>query len=164
MKCPFCQCPNTQVRDSRPAEDDQVVRRRRTCERCAGRFTTFERVQLRELVLVKKNGRREIFDREKLVRSVSIALRKRPIPHEQVEHMISGVVRRLETLGESEIYSDTVGQLLMEALRQLDEVAYVRYASVYKNFKETKDFQKFIGDELFPHPPPPHRADRDGTS
>ncbi len=158
MRCPFCGHHDTQVRDSRPAEESNSVRRRRICGQCGGRFTTFERVQLRELTVVKKSGRREIFDRDKLMRSVSIALRKRPVSPDRVDQMISGVVRRLESMGEAEIHSDVVGQMLMEALRALDEVGYVRYASVYKDFRETRDFQKFIGDELFPHPPPPHRA------
>lgn len=164
MRCPFCGHADTQVRDSRPSEENISVRRRRICGQCGGRFTTFERVQLRELTVVKKSGRRELFERDKLARSVYIALRKRPVAADRVEQMISGVVRRLESMGEAELHSDVVGQMVMEALRSLDEIGYVRYASVYKDFRETKDFQKFIGDELFPHPPPPHRADLEQES
>lgn len=164
MRCPFCGHADTQVRDSRPSEENISVRRRRICGQCGGRFTTFERVQLRELTVVKKSGRRELFERDKLARSVYIALRKRPVAADRVEQMISGVVRRLESMGEAELHSDTVGQMVMEALRSLDEIGYVRYASVYKDFRETRDFQKFIGDELFPHPPPPHRADLEQES
>ncbi|MEL6111468.1 MAG: transcriptional regulator NrdR [Pseudomonadota bacterium] len=144
MRCPFCGCEDTQVKDSRSAEDGSSIRRRRQCSRCAGRFTTFERVQLRELIVLKSSGRRAPFDRDKLLRSISIATRKRNIDPERVEQMISGIVRRLEASGESEIESSQIGQLVMDALAQLDDVAFVRYASVYKNFREARDFGKFL--------------------
>lgn len=144
MRCPFCQNEDTQVKDSRPTEDKASIRRRRSCPACGARFTTFERVQLRELLVVKKNGRRVPFEREKLERSLDIALRKRPVDPEQVERMINGIVRRLESMGETEIPTDQVGQLVMQALQGLDSVAYVRYASVYKNFREAADFEKFL--------------------
>lgn len=147
MRCPFCGSEDTQVKDSRSAEDGNAIRRRRQCASCAGRFTTFERVQLRELTVVKKNGRRTPFDRDKLMRSVMIAMQKRPISPEQIEQMVSGVVRRLESAGDMDVTSDMIGQFVMEGLAALDSVAYVRYASVYKDFKETKDFEAFIGDE-----------------
>ena len=147
MRCPFCSSEDTQVKDSRSAEDGNTIRRRRQCNSCAARFTTFERVQLRELTVVKKSGRRTPFEREKMMRSINIAMQKRPITAEQVEQMISGVVRRLESLGELEVTSDQIGQMLMDGLANLDSVAYVRYASVYKDFKETKDFEAFIDDE-----------------
>ena len=146
MRCPFCSNEETQVKDSRSTEDGAAIRRRRYCPDCAGRFTTFERVQLRELMVIKKTGRRVPFDRDKLMRSVQIALRKRPVEPERIERMVSGIVRRLESLGESEIKSETVGKLIMEALRVLDDVAYVRFASVYKNFREAKDFEAFVGE------------------
>ena len=145
MRCPFCGNEDTQVKDSRPTEDGTAIRRRRMCSACAGRFTTFERVQLRELIIVKKNDRKEPFDRDKLMRSLSIALRKRPVDPERVEQMATGIVRRLESMGESEISSNVVGEMVMEALARLDDVAYVRYASVYKNFREVRDFEKFLG-------------------
>ena len=144
MRCPFCGCEETQVKDSRSAEDGSSIRRRRQCSKCAGRFTTFERVQLRELIVLKSSGRRAAFDRDKLMRSISIATRKRNIDPERVEQMISGIVRRLEASGESEIESSQIGQMAMDALAQLDDVAFVRYASVYKNFKEARDFGKFL--------------------
>lgn len=147
MRCPFCSSEDTQVKDSRSAEDGNAIRRRRQCGSCAARFTTFERVQLRELTVVKKSGRRAPFDREKMMRSIMIAMQKRPITADRIEQMVSGIIRRLESLGELEVTSDTIGQLLMEGLANLDSVAYVRYASVYKDFKETKDFEAFIGDE-----------------
>jgi transcriptional repressor NrdR len=146
MRCPFCSNEETQVKDSRSTEDGAAIRRRRYCPDCAGRFTTFERVQLRELTVIKKTGRRVPFDRDKLMRSVQIALRKRPVEPERIERMVSGIVRRLESLGESEIKSETVGKLIMEALKALDDVAYVRFASVYKNFREAKDFEAFVGE------------------
>ena len=146
MRCPFCSNEETQVKDSRPTEDGTAIRRRRYCPDCSGRFTTFERVQLRELMVVKRSGRRVLFDRDKLMRSIQIALRKRPVDPERVEHMVSGIVRRLESLGESEIKSETVGRLVMEALKTLDDVAYVRFASVYKNFREAKDFEELLGE------------------
>lgn len=144
MRCPFCGSEETQVKDSRPTEDATTIRRRRFCPACGGRFTTFERVQLRELVILKKSGRRAPFDRDKLMRSVSIALRKRPVEPERVEQMVSGIVRRLESMGEPEIASNKVGELVMDGLRNLDDVAYVRYASVYKNFHEARDFEQFL--------------------
>lgn len=145
MRCPFCTSEDTQVKDSRSAEDGASVRRRRECSSCGGRFTTFERVQLRELVVVKSTGKKAPFDRDKLARSVLIATRKRQVQPEQIEQMISGIVRRLESMGESEIESKTIGELVMEGLAHLDDVAYVRYASVYKDFREAKDFEKFLG-------------------
>ena len=147
MRCPFCGCLDSQVKDSRSSEDGAAIRRRRLCPECGGRFTTFERVQLRELTIVKRSGRRNPFDREKLVRSISIALRKRPIDPERVERMVSGIIRQLESMGETEIASHVVGEMVMKALKSLDEVAYVRYASVYRDFRETNDFAKFLGEE-----------------
>ncbi len=147
MRCPFCGSEDTQVKDSRSAEDGNAIRRRRQCNSCAARFTTFERVQLRELTVVKKTGRRVPFDRDKMMRSVNIAMQKRPISADQIEQMLSGIVRRLESMGELEVSSDVIGQAIMEGLANLDSVAYVRYASVYKDFKETKDFEAFIDDE-----------------
>ena len=144
MRCPFCGNVDTQVKDSRPAEDHVAIRRRRFCPACGGRFTTYERVQLRDLVVVKTNGRREDFDRDKLERSMQIALRKRPVDPERVERVISGIVRRLESSGESEINAEHIGEAVMDALANLDPVAYVRFASVYKNFREAKDFEDFI--------------------
>ncbi|MGF1544939.1 MAG: transcriptional regulator NrdR [Parvularculaceae bacterium] len=144
MRCPFCGCEDTQVKDSRSAEDGSTIRRRRLCSACGGRFTTFERVQLRELTVVKSSGKRAPFDRDKLMRSVHIALRKREVDQDRVEQMVTGVVRRLEAMGEAEIASKTIGELVMEGLAGLDDVAYVRYASVYKNFREAKDFEQFI--------------------
>jgi transcriptional repressor NrdR len=146
MRCPYCGNSDTQVKDSRPSEDGTAIRRRRNCPDCGGRFTTFERVQLRELQVVKRSGRRVPFDRDKLMRSVQIALRKRPVEPERVERMVSGLVRRLESLGESEIKADFIGKLVMEGLRGLDDVAYVRFASVYKNFREAKDFEELLGE------------------
>ena len=146
MKCPYCGADDTQVKDSRPTEDNTAIRRRRYCGACGSRFTTFERVQLRELTVVKKTGRRVPFDRDKLMRSVQIAMRKRPVEPERIERMVSGLVRRLESMGESDIKSDMVGRFVMEGLRGLDDVAYVRYASVYKNFREAKDFEEFLGE------------------
>ena len=134
------------MKDSRPTEDGTAIRRRRYCPDCSGRFTTFERVQLRELMVAKKSGRRVPFDRDKMMRSIQVALRKRPVDPERVERMVSGIVRRLESLGESEIKSETVGKLVMEALKTLDDVAYVRFASVYKNFREAKDFEELLGE------------------
>lgn len=151
MRCPYCGSLDTQVKDSRPTEDSSSIRRRRICPDCAGRFTTFERVQLRELMVVKKTGRRVPFDRDKLARSVAIALRKRPVEAERIERMVSGVVRQLESQGENEIPSERIGELVMEGLRSLDGVAYVRFASVYRNFREAKDFSSVI-DELSSEP------------
>jgi transcriptional repressor NrdR len=147
MRCPFCGHDETQVKDSRPSEDGAAIRRRRLCPACEGRFTTFERVQLRELTIVKRSGRRTPFERDKLARSIAIAIRKRPAEPERVERMISAIVRQLESLGETELPSSTIGELVMKALKQLDDVAYVRYASVYRDFKETEDFARFLGEE-----------------
>jgi len=144
MRCPYCGNEDTQVKDSRPTEDANAIRRRRYCPSCGSRFTTFERIQLRELTVVKKNGQRVPFDRDKLARSVFIACRKRPVEDERVERMINGIQRRLESMGESEIPSDTIGEMIMEGLQNLDPVAYVRFASVYKNFREVKDFESFV--------------------
>lgn len=144
MRCPFCGHDDTQVKDSRPTDDNSSIRRRRQCPACGARFTTFERVQLRELVVIKKNGDREVFDRDKLERSLSIALRKRPVDLQRIERMLNGIVRRLESMGETEITTDTIGALVMEGLEALDPVAYVRFASVYKNFREARDFERFI--------------------
>jgi len=147
MRCPFCGNEESQVKDSRPSEDGAAIRRRRLCPQCQGRFTTFERVQLRELVIVKRSGRRTPFDRDKLMRSVSIALRKRPVDSERVEQMVSRIVRQLESMGETELPSSTVGGLVMSGLKELDDVAYVRYASVYRDFRETGDFANFLAQE-----------------
>jgi transcriptional repressor NrdR len=144
MRCPFCGNDDTQVKDSRPTEDNSAIRRRRQCANCGARFTTFERVQLRELTVVKSNGKREPFDRDKLLRSMQVALRKRPVDAERVERAVNGIVRRLESSGESDIPSKTVGSLIMDALKTLDQVAYVRFASVYRNFREARDFEEFI--------------------
>lgn len=146
MRCPFCQHQDTQVKDSRPAEDHNSIRRRRACPNCDGRFTTYERVQLRDLVVVKSNGRREDFDRDKLERSIRIAMQKRPVENERREQMITGIVRRLESLGDSEIPAKKIGEIAMEALARIDTVAYVRFASVYKNFQEAGDFDKFVNE------------------
>lgn len=147
MRCPFCGHDETQVKDSRPSEDGAAIRRRRLCPACEGRFTTFERVQLRELTILKRSGRRAPFDRDKLARSLSVALRKRPVEPERVERMISAITRQLESMGETELPSSTIGELIMKHLKQLDDVAYVRYASVYRDFKETDDFARFLGEE-----------------
>ena len=152
MRCPYCQNPDTQVKDSRPTDD--AIRRRRVCPDCGGRFTTFERVQLRELTVVKRSGRRVPFDRDKLQRSVEVALRKRPVDPERIERMVSGIVRQLESAGESEVASEQVGELVMAGLKGLDDVAYVRFASVYKNFREAKDFGELL-DELSSDPAAP---------
>lgn len=146
MRCPFCSNADTQVKDSRVTEDGSAIRRRRACPDCAGRFTTFERVQLRELSVIKRSGRRTIFDRDKLARSVQVALRKRPVETERIERMVTGIVRQLESLGETEIKSEYIGQLVMDGLKNLDDVAYVRFASVYRNFREAKDFEELLGE------------------
>src|SRR3954451_24111472 len=146
LRCPYCASLDTQVKDSRPSDDHSAIRRRRVCADCGGRFTTFERVQLRELMVTKRSGRRVPFDRDKLVRSVQIALRKRAVDPERVERMVNGIVRQLESGGESDISSEQIGHLVMEGLRGLDTVAYVRFASVYKNFREAKDFEAFVGE------------------
>jgi len=145
MRCPFCQNEDTQVKDSRPTDDKSAIRRRRFCPACGARFTTFERGQLRELTVVKKTCRKVPFERNELERSLDIALRKRPVAPDRVERMITGIVRRLESMGENEIDSDQIGRLVMEGLESLDQVAYVRYASVYRNFREASDFEKFLG-------------------
>src|SRR2546423_15274358 len=147
MKCPYCGGLDTQVKDSRPTEDGTSIRRRRLCPECGGRFTTFERVQLRELTILKRSGRRTPFERDKLARSIAIATRKRPIDPERIERMISSIVRQLESMGETELPSSAIGELDMKQLKQLDDVAYVRYASVYRDFRETQDFAKFLGEE-----------------
>jgi transcriptional repressor NrdR len=144
MRCPFCGHTDTQVKDSRPTEEHHAIRRRRFCPACGSSFTTFERVQLRELMVVKTDGQRELFDRDKLARSIFLACRKRPIEDERVEKALNGIQRRLESSGESDISTDTIGEMVMEALNALDQVAYVRYASVYKNFREARDFEQFV--------------------
>ena len=146
MRCPYCGSDDTQVKDSRPSGDNTSIRRRRVCAVCGGRFTTFERIQLRELTVLKKSGRRVPFDRDKLVRSLQISLRKRPVDPERVEKMVSAIVRELESGGEAEISSEAIGEIVMEHLRQLDDVAYVRFASVYRNFREAKDFETVLGE------------------
>jgi len=146
MRCPFCGHEDTQVKDSRPAEDGASICRRRSCPACGNRFTTFERVQLRELVVIKSDGRRVPFDRDKLARSVRIALRKRPFDEERIERIVTGIQRRLEVEADSEMHSRRVGDVVLETLRDVDEVAYVRFASVYRNFREAKDFQAFLGN------------------
>lgn len=145
MRCPFCGNDDSQVKDSRPTEDNSAIRRRRQCEGCGGRFTTFERIQLRELSVVKTDGKREPFEREKLERSLSVACRKRPVDHAQIEKLASAIQRQLETLGESEIDSKRIGEFVMDGLKALDSVAYIRFASVYKDFSEAKDFEDFAG-------------------
>ena len=145
MRCPFCGSDDTQVKDSRPTEENSAIRRRRACENCGQRFTTFERIQLRELTVIKSSGAREPLDREKLARSMRIALRKRPVDPERVELVVNGIIRRLEGSGETEVRSDAIGQLIMDALASLDQVAYVRFASVYRNFREARDFEDFLG-------------------
>ena len=146
MKCPFCSNDDTQVKDSRSTEDNSAIRRRRFCPACGARFTTFERIQLRELTVLKKNGKKVPFDRDKLERSINISLRKRPVENERVDRMISGIVRRVESLGESEVDSSVIGEIVMEGLQSIDSVAYVRFASVYKNFREARDFEEFLGE------------------
>ena len=146
MRCPFCGSDNSQVKDSRPSDENSSIRRRRVCSDCSGRFTTFERVQLRDLVVVKKSGRKVPFNRDKLSRSVEIALRKRPIEPERVERLVTGLVRQLESSGETEISSAEIGELVMAALRELDPVAYVRFASVYRDFRDASDFQAVVRD------------------
>ncbi len=146
MKCPFCGVEDTQVKDSRPAEDSAAIRRRRFCAACNSRFTTFERVQLREITVIKTDGRRVPFDREKLARSIRVALRKRPVEEDRMERLVTGIQRRLETELEAEVTSRQIGEIVMETLRGVDQVAYVRFASVYRNFNEAKDFQSFLGE------------------
>ena len=146
MRCPFCGHEDSQVKDSRPTEDGAAIRRRRQCEACAARFTTFERIQLRELTVLKSEDKREPFDRDKLVRSISVATRKRPVNGVQIEKLVSGIQRQLETMGETEIPSQKIGELVMQGLKGLDSVAYIRFASVYKDFREAKDFEEFAGN------------------
>ena len=146
MRCPFCGNVDTQVKDSRPAEDHVSIRRRRFCPACGGRFTTYERVQLRDLVVIKSSGKREDFDRDKLERAIRIAMQKRPIDPERIDQMISGIVRRLESLGETDIPSKQIGDIVMESLARIDTVAYVRFASVYKNFQAADDFDRFVSE------------------
>ena len=145
MRCPFCGHNDTQVKDSRPTEENAAIRRRRSCPTCGARWTTFERVQLRELTIMKKNDRKEPFDHEKLVRSMKFALRKRPVEEDQVDRIANSIQRRLESLGETEIPSKVIGEMVMDVLADLDQVAYVRFASVYRNFREAKDFEEFVG-------------------
>ncbi len=145
MRCPFCHHNDTQVKDSRPTEENATIRRRRLCPECSSRFTTFERVQLRELSVLKSDGEKVPFDREKLLRSLQIALRKRPVEEDRMERIANGIQRRLETLGENEIPTKVIGEMVMEALAELDQVAFVRFASVYRNFREAKDFEAFVG-------------------
>ncbi len=145
MRCPFCGHEDSQVKDSRPTDDNAAIRRRRQCEACGARFTTFERIQLREMTVLKSEGRKEVFEREKLERSVTIACRKRPIEPTQIDRVVTGIQRQLETQGESEIHSSRIGALVMDALKGLDSVAYIRFASVYKDFAEAKDFEEFAG-------------------
>ncbi|WP_019961710.1 transcriptional regulator NrdR [Woodsholea maritima] len=152
MRCPFCSHPDTQVKDSRPAEDGQAIRRRRQCPSCGARYTTFERVQLRDLQVVKRDGKRVAFDRDKLIRSILLASQKRAIERDRIEQMVSGIVRRLESGGDTDISSERIGKLIMEGLRNLDPVAYVRYASVYKDFREVADFSDFIKGERLSSP------------
>ena len=159
MRCPYCGNLETQVKDSRPTDDASAIRRRRVCPDCGGRFTTFERVPLCGLVVVKRSGRRVPFDRDKLQRSVAVALRKRPVEPERIERRINGIVRQLESFGDGEITSEQVGELVMEGLKGLDDVAYVRFASVYKNFREAKDFEDLLGELAAEEPPPAPDAD-----
>jgi transcriptional repressor NrdR len=146
MRCPFCGHNDTQVKDSRPTEENATIRRRRLCSECSSRFTTFERVQLRELLVVKSDGEKVLFERDKLLRSLQIALRKRPVEEDRMERIVNSIQRRLETLGESEIPTKVIGEMVMEHLAELDQVAFVRFASVYRNFREAKDFEAFIGN------------------
>ena len=145
MRCPFCGHDDTQVKDSRPTEDNAAIRRRRSCPECGARWTTFERVQLRELTIVKTSGKKEHFERNKLTRSLKIALQKRPVEEEQIDRICNSIQRRLESLGESEVPSKVIGEIVMDVLADLDTVAYVRFASVYRNFREAKDFEAFVG-------------------
>ena len=144
MRCPFCSHEDSQVKDSRHTEDNTAIRRRRICDQCGSRFTTFERIQLRDLIVIKSNGQKEVFDRDKMFRSLSLALRKRDVEQDKIEKIVSAIARRLENSGDTEIKSNLIGQYVMEALSNLDQVAYVRFASVYKNFREVKDFEDFL--------------------
>ena len=145
MRCPFCSNEDSQVKDSRPTEDNTAIRRRRICDQCGSRFTTFERIQLRDLVVSKSNGQKEVFDRDKMFRSISLALRKRNIDQEKIEKIVNAIQRKLENSGDTEVKANLIGEYIMEALSHLDQVAYVRFASVYKNFREVKDFEDFLG-------------------
>ena len=160
MRCPYCGGSDTQVKDSRPSEDGAAIRRRRVCPDCAGRFTTFERVQLRELTVVKRSGKRVPFDRDKLQRSVDVALRKRDVDPDRIERLVSGITRQLESSGEAEVSSETIGELVMAGLKGLDDIAYVRFASVYKNFREAQDFKDLLGTLAEPAPEPEPEAPR----
>jgi len=164
MRCPYCGGQETQVKDSRPSEDASAIRRRRVCPDCGGRFTTFERVQLRELTVLKRSGKRVPFDRDKLQRSVDVALRKRSVEPERIERLVSGITRQLESGGESEVTSEAIGEAVMEALKGLDDVAYVRFASVYKNFREAKDFKDLLGTLGEMHGAGPGQLSLDGTA
>ena len=146
MRCPFCSNEDSQVKDSRPTEDNTAIRRRRICDQCGSRFTTFERIQLRDLIVLKNNGQKEIFDRDKMFRAISLALRKRTVDQDKIEKIVNAIVRKLENSGETEIKSSLIGEYIMDALSHLDQVAYVRFASVYKNFREAKDFEDFLGN------------------
>ena len=146
MRCPFCSNDDSQVKDSRPTEDNTAIRRRRICDQCGSRFTTFERIQLRDLVVVKNNEQKEIFDRDKMFRSISLALRKRTVDQDKIEKIVNAIVRKMENSGDGEVNTATIGQYIMDALAVLDQVAYVRFASVYKNFREVKDFEDFLGN------------------
>lgn len=150
MRCPQCGAPDSQVKDSRPAEDGAAIRRRRVCGACGQRFTTFERIQLRELTVIKRSGRRVPFDRDKLHRSLSVALRKRPVEPDRVETLVSDIVRKLESAGDADVQAETIGELVMEGLKGLDDVAYVRFASVYRNFRDPKDFEALLGELAAP--------------
>lgn len=160
MRCPFCGRDDTQVKDSRPTEENAAIRRRRVCPDCGGRFTTFERVQLRELTIVKRGGRKVPFDRDKLYASIAVALRKRPVPEDRVERMVTGIVRQLESSGESEVASSAIGGMVMEALKGLDAVAYVRFASVYRDFREAGDFQDVLTEIAKDADTPPAVTDK----
>ena len=144
MRCPFCSNEDSQVKDSSPTEDNTAIRRRRICDQCGSRFTTFERIQLRDLIVLKNNGQKEIFDRDKMFRAISLALRKRTVDQDKIEKIVNAIVRKLENSGETEIKSSLIGEYIMDALSHLDQVAYVRFASVYKNFREVKDFEEFL--------------------
>ena len=144
MKCPFCGCEDTQVKDSRETDDATAIRRRRECAECGSRFTTFERIQLRDLIVVKKNGDKVMFDRDKLARSIYLAVRKRPVSSERVEKVVNSIQRRLETSGDAEVPSTKIGEFVMQALSTLDHIAYIRFASVYRDFKEVSDFEDFV--------------------
>ncbi len=146
MRCPFCSNEDSQVKDSRPTEDNTAIRRRRICDQCGSRFTTFERIQLRDLIVLKSSNKKEIFDRDKMYRSISLALRKRNIDQEKIEKIVNAIVRKLENSGDTEVKTNLIGEYIMEALSVLDQVAYVRFASVYKNFREVKDFEDFLGN------------------